>query len=403
VRALFGLERQTQWLGPVLQAPRWSHPLFALFAAASLAGLLGLLCGGHYTRRARICGWLVPRPAPLQLFPPQLGVVTQLDVREGVEVKKGDRLLVLATELPSTRLGKSQAEAVRRLLARRASLVDDQQRLAELRAQQLRALGEQLQALRVERAQLGAEIALQRSVLRLGAGADERQENVAAQVARLEQSEKLRALERARAASERERLSVVATLEELPLQSESAMSSVARALARVEHELAQTEARRELAVVAPESGTVSNVQVERGGRTNPTAPLLSIVPAGAVLEAHLFGPSRAVGFVRAGQRLLLRYPAYPKLGLQEGVVTQIARAAATSARLPPQIASTRRGADEPIDRIRVELSRQTVSSFGQKISLQAGMMIEADIVVERRRLIAWVLEPLAAISRKWKP
>ena len=54
---------------------------------------------------------------------------------------------------------------------------------------------------------------------------------------------------------------------------------------------------------------------------------MTLVPAGARLEARLFGPSRSIGFVRPGQRVLLRYEAYPyqKFGSYEGVVKSVSR------------------------------------------------------------------------------
>ena len=55
---------------------------------------------------------------------------------------------------------------------------------------------------------------------------------------------------------------------------------------------------------------------------------MTLVPAGALLEARLYGPSRAIGFVRPGQRVLLRYDAYPhqKFGHYAGTVTAVSRA-----------------------------------------------------------------------------
>ena len=52
----------------------------------------------------------------------------------------------------------------------------------------------------------------------------------------------------------------------------------------------------------------------------PASALASLVPAGAQLQAHLYAPSSAVGFVRAEQPVLLRYQAFPyqKFGHQHG-------------------------------------------------------------------------------------
>ena len=53
---------------------------------------------------------------------------------------------------------------------------------------------------------------------------------------------------------------------------------------------------------------------------------------------------------------------------------------------------------EPVYRITVELARQTVTAYGEALPLQAGMTLEADIALERRRLYEWVLDPLYTVT-----
>jgi len=60
-----------------------------------------------------------------------------------------------------------------------------------------------------------------------------------------------------------------------------------------------------------------------------------LAPDGVPLEAELLIPSAAVGFVRAGQRVALRYEAFPyqKFGLQGGRVRQISQSALSQAEI----------------------------------------------------------------------
>ena len=81
---------------------------------------------------------------------------------------------------------------------------------------------------------------------------------------------------------------------------------------------------------------------------------MNIVPAGEKLEAQLFGPSRAIGFIRAGQRVLLRYEAFPyqKFGQYEGVVAEVSRTAINPAELTQLSGLTSLlAADEPVYRM----------------------------------------------------
>lgn len=410
--------QQARWLGTVLLVPRLSHRLFAACAALVIAAVLGLLFFGEYPRKVHVGGWLVPEHGLVQVFAPRPGVVTELHAKEGTEVQEGDPLLALSAELQSAALGATQAEVARRLASRRDSLREERSAIERLAAQQARSLSARLTALAAERSKLDGEIALQRSRLAFArksiarrralrqAGLISEEQVQAAEESEIEQGGRLRDLERSRITAERDRLTLEGNLEDLPLKSRSEIASVDRAIAAVEQDLAEVEARREIVLPAPGAGTVTAIQVERGGRADVKTPLLSVVPAGSKLEAHIYCPSRAIGFLRIGQRVLLRYQAYPhqKFGHHEGTVLSISRSAINPGELPPSLAGLTSlfGAGEPVYRVTVSLARQAVIAYGEPVSLQPGMLLEADVVLERRRLVEWMLEPLYTLSGTWK-
>jgi membrane fusion protein len=411
------VEQQTQWLGTILLAPRLSHRLFTVFAFVVTAIILSLLFFATYTRKARIGGWLVPEQGLVRVFAPQPGVVTALYVQEGATVRKGERLLALSAELQSAALGATQSEIARRLLARRDSLAAQRQQQQQLTQQQSRSLSARLVALQAEQDQLEREIVTQRTRLRLAGKSEERHQELLqrgfvsdqraqeAQEDRLDQDLRLRALERSQMTMQRDRLLIESELRDLPLKSQAELASIERSIAAVEQELAETEARREIVIPAPEEGTVTTIQAEQGSRANSNVPLLSIVPAGAKLEANLFSPSRAVGFLQPGQRVLMRYQAYPyqKFGHYEGVLANVSRSAINPGELPAQLIGLTSvvGANEPVYRITVSLDKQEVMAYGQAMPLQPGMQLDADVVIETRKLIEWILDPLFALTGKW--
>ncbi|MBK6975053.1 MAG: HlyD family efflux transporter periplasmic adaptor subunit [Sterolibacteriaceae bacterium] len=410
-------ERQTKWLGTVLVTPRLSHRLFTVFAALAAAAILGLLFFADYTRKARIAGWLVPQQGLMRVHSPQAGVVTQIYVKEGAEVHTGDSLVVLSAELQSASRGATQAEIARQLAAQRDSLADERRQHERLLAQQARALSERLGTLQSEQLQLKSEISLQKSRVGLAEKSERRQielrergfisdqQLLRAEDTKLEQASRLHALERDRIVTLRDSLRLESELRDLPLKARAQIANIERNTAQVEQALAEAESRREIVIPAPQDGTVTAIQAERGGRANPNVPLLSIVPAGSHLEGHMFGPSRAIGFVRPGQRVLVRYQAYPyqKFGHYEGFVDNISRSAVSPGELPPQLAglTSLYGTNEPVYRITVSLASQTVTAYGKPVPLQPGMQLEADVVIETRKLIEWVLDPLFTITGKW--
>jgi membrane fusion protein len=60
------------------------------------------------------------------------------------------------------------------------------------------------------------------------------------------------------------------------------------------------------------------------------------------------------------------------------------------------------GANEPVYRVTVDLARQTAMAYGQPVPLQPGMRVEADVMIETRHLIEWVLDPLYSLTGKLK-
>ena len=53
---------------------------------------------------------------------------------------------------------------------------------------------------------------------------------------------------------------------------------------------------------------------------------------------------------------------------------------------------------EPLYRIRLTLQRQSVQAYGETLPLKSGMLVDASVLLEQRRLYEWVLEPLFSIS-----
>ena len=124
-------------------------------------------------------------------------------------------------------------------------------------------------------------------------------------------------------------------------------------------------------------------------------PLMSILADDAVFEARLLVPSRAIGFVRAGQPVRLRYAAFPhqSYGTYAARVSEISRATLRPDELAAGLPLT-----EPVYRVTAKLDAQTVRARGGEQPLQAGMLLEADIVLEQRPLWAWMFQPLLAFE-----
>jgi membrane fusion protein len=118
------------------------------------------------------------------------------------------------------------------------------------------------------------------------------------------------------------------------------------------------------------------------------------VPEGAQLQAHLFAPSGAVGFVRPEQGVRLRVQAYAhqKFGVLAGRVVQVSRTPLGAEELVGLVPS---GGGEPMFRITVALDTKEWSQ-----PLAAGMRLDADVLLERRRLVEWLFAPVIGLKQR---
>jgi membrane fusion protein len=141
-----------------------------------------------------------------------------------------------------------------------------------------------------------------------------------------------------------------------------------------------------------------SLPVEIGQAVPSGATLAVMAPAGSTLMADLYVPSRAAGFIRPGQRVNLMYQAFPyqKFGVGRGRVQSVSRTVLG----PGETAIPGLEMKEPVFRVRVQLDSAVVSAYGQTLPLQPGMLLTADIVIDRRSLAEWLLDPIYAAKRR---
>lgn len=412
--ALFRAEAQQAqdqaWLGTVqLHRPaslRW----LSVLALAGVVAVGSFLVCSEYTRKARVSGLLVPERGVLRLSVPQSATVLERPVRDGQAVKAGEVLFVLSLDSANP-TGDGLAQT---LQERERSLGVARSQQRELAVGQGQALQSRLAALQRSVQQADTELRLHAERETLAQQALSRLESLAkdqfvssAQV-QTKREELLglqaqrQALAREREDLQREALGLQAELRALPLRSEVQQGELARDLAALKAQGLETEARRRLVIRAPSDGQLSTVLAEPGQVVQAGAQLASLLPAQTAMQAHLYAPSSAVGFLRPQQQVRLRYQAFPyqKFGQQEGQVLQVARTPLPAAELAQLGLPASLSQGEPLYRITVQLQRQSVQAYGQEQALSPGMLLEADVLLERRRLIEWIFEPLLSLARR---
>ncbi len=373
--------------------------LVTLLAAAAFAVF------GTYARAERVPGYLVPSKGLVKVTPPRAGVLRDAHAQVRDEVEAGQVLAVVRSESPSL-AGDTAAAIAMRSLSEQERLLEGQISLERDR------LKRQLSRLRTERESLNAQIAsfegqrdLQREITKSARSSFEKVQAlldggfvsvVESEVRR--QSWLAHHLEEKRQA--RELTELRARLADIVHQSAMFPQEVALRVSRLESQIAdvaqrdaELESRRAYVVKAPVAGTIASIRSIPGAVVSPQQPLASILPAGSELEAELFVPSRAAGLVASGQPVRLFYAAFPyqRFGTHDGVIRHVAPTitSAAEANVPFNLA-------EPCYRVLVRLASQEVIAFGRSFELQPGMLLEGNIILERRSFFGWLMEPFRA-------
>lgn len=404
--------REREWLGSIQLIRPVSLAVLTALTLLVVAGVGAYLTLGEYTRKARVSGYLVPDRGVIRLVTPQTATVVESHVEEGRAVQRGDVLFVLAVG-QATLSGDTQATVLSSIESRTRSLQGAARQRSQLEQTQLAAIDRQIGEMGREIESMKLESDLQRQRLLLAEQAQGQYESLrndnfvsSAQVRTkaeevLNVKAQLQGLVRQRAARLREIAALQSQRRELPLQTQSAQGAIDRDLAALAQQAAETEARQRIVVRAPQAGVVSGVLAAPGQTVTPAVALASLLPADAKLQAQLFAPSSAVGFVRANQQVQLRYQAFPyqKFGHQAGEVVQVSRSPLQASELAGlALPASLSASGEPLYRITVSLDRQSVAAYGQPQALSPGMQLEADVLLDRRRLIEWLFEPVLGIA-----
>ena len=412
-RSLFRREsenaRSNAWLGKVILTRPTSFTFLAVAAVIFAIALAAFFTFGEYTRKARVVGVLAPQQGIVRIIAQQSGVVEAVHAAEGAIVAKDAPLIVLG-DGRAARGRQEIGAAVRERVAERREALRRQRdhTMATMNAEQA-AMRQRAASLSHEIAQVESEMAGQQARTQLAHDAVSRAKglervgflSIAAadreRDAALDHEGRLESLRRTRMALERERGAIEFDGDMSLARARAQLAAIDVQNASTEQEGLERELQYRAAIVAPSAGTIATVLVERGQMVTPGTPLLALIPAGATLEAHLYAPSRAIGFVHTGQDVLLRYLAYPhqKFGQHRANVVAVSRNPMAPTDLgftPPD------GSREPVYRIKARIDAQAIAAYGRIEPLQPGMQIEADILLDRRRLIEWIFEPLLGLA-----
>lgn len=365
------------------------------------------LSARDYTRKETVMGYIAPSSGLTVIRADRGGRLVQLFVSEGMAVEAGTPLFESRIDVDTMdgyvserQLGslevrlselRDQADAIRDRFTAEASRLRDQ---AENFDQELSGLARrrelQSQAVSLSRARRAK---MERLLV------DDVVSQIEVDQARSDDINQALAL----AAIEQQIVTRQGTLTD----TNHALSALApardRELGQLRQQVAQLEESRtalqatsSYAVRSPVSGQITALQGNIGQSLQPSAPLVMIMPDDAELIAILLAPTRAAGFLEPGQDVNLLVDAFPyqKFGVQSGHILEISDTPYRPGELDAPVAF-----DQPVYQIKVALTKATVAAYGEEVPLKPGMMLQGDIVTDRRTLVEWMLDPLFSLRR----
>ena len=162
------------------------------------------------------------------------------------------------------------------------------------------------------------------------------------------------------------------------IASEKRIIELENNLVKAKQVLAQTT------ITAPVDGTVLSLTVKTiGGVVNAGQQLAQIVPEKVPLYVDAALDNQDVGFVKPGQRVVVKVATYPfqRYGYLEGTVENIS---------PDAIQDDKKGL---IYKAKIKLNDEKSSKQNQ-LKLLPGMSVSAEITTGQRRIIEFFLDPL---------
>ncbi len=384
------LARELDQFGDVVHWRGVRHRSLTWMVLGALGLAAVVLMRLEYAEKLTVGGAAMPLTQPVILKAQAQGIVAQLWVDEAAAVEAGARLIEVASERyqpnGQTRVQQQLAELTRS----RAALDQELKQMSDLHTVRRRGLRERLRRVRllqasleqggtlIERRAALAEQAMSRADRLRDAGAMSQQDYEAVQAGALEhasglQTHRQRALDASTQAMTLEDDIELANAQfELSrVQLTAQRDSIAHEMSRVGH------SDREL-IVAPVSGYVTALQVRSGDAVSVGSTLLTLVADEGAHEVQLRLPPTAASRVRPGMSVRMRYAGYPfqEFGMVDGEVVRV------------HSVPSGPGGSGYTAQVKIVDLPDAVDV------VPSGMSITADVVLERRRLWRWLVEPL---------
>jgi membrane fusion protein len=399
------LEGQVSIVQPVSSSVLCFCLVFILFS------LLLLLHQASFSRKETVLGYLKPSSGVVRIHSQRPAVLKQLYIQDGTLVQAGQKLALLSSD-EYLAAGESLTDHLQNSLALQLALnTQKQHELLQSFAQQREQLSAQINNVKRQLAenQRQQQLLSQRIDIQNQRLLSQQELALKGHVPKLQLEQQqdqhlmlLQQLAEVQTLAQsilQQQIQWENQLQALPLEQQRQLQQLQAERLSFEQQKTELLARKEVVLTAPVAGRVTNLVVSTGQHLQGSQVLMQLLPESGFLYAQLLVPTRAFGFIQPGQTTWLRFDAFPyqRFGLYQGEISQLSKAVlmAQDPDSPVQI-------QEPVYQVQVQLNQQFIEAYGEQMPLQAGMLLSADIVLEQRSVLSWLLEPLFSLRGRFQ-
>lgn len=376
-----------------------------LLALGLVIAIAVFLVTGTYTRRETVSGRLIPRTGLVLAVAQRSGVVSELLVHQGDQVKVDQPLAVLSAESHlenGQSYSNTMMDAVLEQSAARLSQLDND---AQRQQEQRQTLARELALQQGQMSRLKDEIVLQQQRLDdLTQTVIDIEPAMRSQViatvqyrqyvaSKLDAAQTLSSLHRQLDAANAQYMDLLQKQSELNQSAADLAAKRSEEAGAVAERTVDLAAGSRLQVVSPITGYVASTSTDIGKPLAAGNVVAVLAPANDELVAELWVPSEAIGFVKRGADVNLMYTSFPyqRFGMAKGKVESLSQAPTT-----PELVELASQEHTEMFRVLVRIDHPYVDAYGDRWQLLAGTRLTADVVLERRSFWQWLIDPLRA-------
>ncbi len=368
--------------------------------------VFAFLFNAQYSRKETVRGFLIPNKGVIKSYAHQGGTIEKLFVAEGDRVNKGEVLATLIIHQSDVAGVDLSEQLISQLSLQLQLLVEEVKQHQALQVSEKYNLSQRKITLQAEEKALSTQQNLADEKLSLLEDQQQQFDSLykkgflssldkkRQQHAFLEVKQEKQSIARLLLQQQSEFNQVDFSQQSLPQKTTLRINNLKRQQAEIKRQLAQIKSNHSYTITASHAGIVTGIQVVEGETLKHNKPLFHILPKGSQLVAELLLPTRSAGFVKRGDKVRLRFEAFPyqRFGFMESEITRIDQTLIipNEVRLPIEFR-------EPVYRLRTILKHQQINAYGKEFNLKSGMLFEADIMLEQRSLIDWLLEPIYSL------